>query len=247
MISIDEYFNLPKKITIFMIYIKLFMIILFTQPIVSFYCLGNTSEQNKLIDFVKSEIKNNIDIPLNGKLDITVSALDPRINIKPCLSKLNANIPENHKGRNVNVKIVCNDPTPWKIYIPVKINRTIPVLVATSVLVKGSVIDRLNTKIEYRNENSMRGENVSDVESVAGGRLKRRLSKGGVVSPRNICLVCKGEAVTIIAKSNDFTIKTKGSALSDGSIGQQVRIKNSGSGRIINARVLSINKVVINL
>ena len=247
MISIDEYLNLPKKITIFMIYIKLFIIILFIQPIVSFYSSANTPEHNNLINFVKSEITKNIDTPINGKLEIKVASLDPRIKIKPCLSKLNANIPENHKGRNVNVKIVCKDPIPWKIYIPVKINRTIPVLVATKVLVKGSVINRLNTTIEYRNENSMRGENVSDITKVAGGRLKRRLSKGGVISPRNICLVCKGEAVTIIAKSDGFTIKTKGSALSDGSIDQEVRIKNSGSGRIINARVVSINKVVINL
>lgn len=217
------------------------------QPIVSFYCLSNTAEQNNLIDFVKSEVKNNINTPVDGKLEVTVAALDPRINIKPCLSKLNVEIPERNKGRNVNVKVVCNDPEPWKIYVPVKINRTIPVLVATSVLAKGSVIDSLNTKIEYRNINSLRGENVSDISSVAGGRLKRRLSEGGVVSPRNICLVCKGEAVTIIAKSSDFSIKTKGSALSDGSIGQEVRIKNSGSGRIISARVLSINKVVINL
>jgi flagella basal body P-ring formation protein FlgA len=247
MISIDEYFNLPKKITIFMIYTKLFVIILLAQSILVFDCLASDNPQNAIVDFVKSFVKANIALPVDGRLEISVPAIDPRINIKPCLSKLNANIPENHNGRNVNVKIVCNDPTPWQLYIPVKVSQTIPVLVATTVLVKGTVIDESNTIVEYRRINSIRGENLSNIASVAGGRLKRRLSKGGIVSPRNICLVCKGETVTIIATSNDFTIKTSGLALSDGSIGEQVRVKNSRSGRTISARVQSINKVLINL
>ena len=230
-----------------MIYIKLLIIILFVQFTLSFECFANTNNKNNIVDFVQSFVESNIELPTEGKLEVTVPPIDPRLNIKPCLSKLNANIPENHNGRNVNVKIVCNDPTPWQLYIPVKVKSTIPVLVATTVLVKGSVITESNTDIEYRNVNSMRGESVSSVVSVAGGRLKRRLSKGGIISPRNICLVCKGETVTIIATSDDFSIKTKGLALSDGSIGEQVRIKNSRSGRTINARVQSINKVVINL
>lgn len=223
------------------------MFIIFVAPVLSFECYGNTMNKNELVDFVKSVVKSNVDIPSEGKLEISVPAIDPRIHIKPCLSKLNANIPENHNGRNVNVKIVCDDPTPWQLYIPVKVNTTIPVLVSTKVLAKGSIIDKTNTEVAYRTTYSLRGENVDNVDSVSGGRLMRRVSKGTVVSPRNICLVCKGESVTIVATSNDFTIKTAGLALSNGSHGEQVRIKNNRSGRIINARVESINKVVINL
>lgn len=247
MISIDDYFHLPKKITIFMIYIKIFMFILVVSPIISFESYGNTMSKDELVDFVKSFVKSNIPVPAEGKLDITVPAIDPRINIKPCLSKLNANIPQNHNGRNVNVKIVCDDPSPWQIFVPVKVNTTIPVLVSNRVLAKGSVLDKTNTQIEYRPVNSLRGENTNTIDSLEGARLMRRLSKGAVVSPRNVCLVCKGEAVTIVATSNDFTIKTAGTALSNGSQGEQVRVKNSRSGRTINARVASINKVVINL
>ena len=187
-----------------MIYIKLLIIILFVQLMLSFDCFANTNNKNDIVDFVQSFVESNIELPTEGKLEVSVPPIDPRLNIKPCLSKLNANIPENHNGRNVNVKIVCNDPTPWQLYIPVKVKSTIPVLVATTVLVKGSVITESNTDIEYRNVHSMRGESVNSVGSVAGGRLKRRLSKGGIVSPRNICLVCKGETVTIIATSDDF-------------------------------------------
>jgi len=228
-------------------YIKLSLFILVVIPLLSVECFGNTSNKNELIELVKSFVKSNIAVPSKGRIEISVPAIDPRINIKACLSKLILNIPENHNGRNVNVKIVCQDKAPWQLYIPVKVNTTIPVLVSTQVLAKGSIINETNTQVEYKTTISLRGENISDVGGISGGRLMRRLSKGAVVSPRNICLVCKGESVTIIAKSKDFTIKSSGVALTNGSYGKQVRIKNNRSGRVINARVESINKVVINL
>lgn len=230
-----------------MMYTKILRTLLFIIPLISFQNYGNTTDETSLVDFVKSVVKNNIDTPTDGKVEISVTAIDPRINIKPCISTLKANIPENHNGRNINVKIYCEDSTPWQLFIPVRISQEIPVLVTTNVLAKGSVVDASNTEIEFINVNNIRGESVDNLSPVAGGRLKRRLSKGAVVSPRNICLVCKGEAVTIIARSDDFMIKTRGIALSDGSQGEQVEIKNTKSGRMINARVEAVNKVVINL
>lgn len=247
MISIDEYFYLLRKKTIFMTYIKILSTLLFIIPLISFDSFGNSIDKNNVVNFVKVFVKNNIAIPVNGKVKISVQAIDPRINIKPCISTLKANIPEKHNGRNVNVKIYCEDDVPWQLFIPVRISQEIPVLVTTTILAKGTVIDNYNTVTEYININRIRGESIEKVELVAGGRLKRRLSKGAVVSPRNICLVCKGEAVTIMAKSNDFMIKTTGLALTSGSKGEQVKIKNTKSGRTINARVQAVNKVVINL
>ena len=230
-----------------MIYIKILKIILLIIPLMSLNSFGNTTNKHNLVDFVERFVKNNIVSQSDGKVDISVSAIDPRIKIKPCISILKANIPEKHNGRNVNVKVYCEDAIPWQLFIPVRISQEIQVLVTTNILAKGTVIDNTNTVIEYININRIRGESIDNVELVTGGRLKRRLAKGAVVSPRNICLVCKGEVVTIIAKSTDFLIKTGGLALTSGSKGEQVRIKNSKSGRIINARVQAVNKVVINL
>lgn len=230
-----------------MIYIKILPTLLFSISLMSFASLGNTTERDNLVNFVQTFVQNNIELPRDGKIEISVADIDPRINIKPCESKLKGNIPENHNGRNINVKIYCEDESPWQLFIPVRVNQTIPVLVTTHVLAKGTVIDQSNTTIDYINVNSVRRESVDDVKAVSGGRLKRRLSKGAVVSPKNICLVCEGESVTIIAQSDSFVIKTAGIAISDGSIGEEVQIKNSKSGRTINARVEAVNKVVINL
>jgi len=230
-----------------MIYIKILLILTLNLSLTSFGSYAKAVDRDNLIEFVESFVRSKLETPRDGKIEISLPEIDPRINIKPCESVLKANIPENNNGRNVNVKVYCEDKTPWQIFIPVKVSQEILVLVTQNVLSRGTVIDETNTVTKYINVNRIRGETLDSVALVSGGRLKRRLSKGAVVSPRNICLVCKGETVTIIAKSNDFMIKTVGIALSDGSKGEQVKIKNSKSGRTINARVQSVNKVIINL
>jgi len=82
---------------------------------------------------------------------------------------------------------------------------------------------------------------------VIGSKAKRKISKGRAITRKNICMVCKGDNVSIIAHSKHFVIKTLGVALSNGSLGDQIRIKNVRSGKIISAKVKAINKVVINL
>lgn len=230
-----------------MIYMKILPILYFVFAFIPFHTTGNTIDKDNLIKFVELFVKNNIDSPRDGKLEVSLPEIDPRVTIKPCAAPLQANIPENHNGRNVNVKIYCEDATPWQMYIPVKISQEVLVLVTQNVLAKGTVIDQTNTMTQYSDVNSLRGETLSNVAQVAGGRLKRRLSKGAIVSPGNVCLVCEGESVTIIAKSNGFTIKTAGVALTDGSKGEEVQIRNSKSGRTINARVEAVNQVRINL
>lgn len=226
-------------------FILLRVLVIFS-PLLSFIAVGQTLNNAELVSFVKAFVKDNIHLPAQGRVAITVPSIDPRITIKPC-DFLQAKMPDKKKGSNLNVKVYCEGNNPWKIYLPVKVNQQIPILVTQNILAKGTVIDHTNTVVEFIDANRIRGESINNVQSIAGGRLKRRLSKGAIISPRNICLVCKGGSVTIFAKSNDFMVKTIGLAMSDGSMGQQVKIKNSKSGRIINARVDAVNKVVINL
>lgn len=229
-----------------MINIKIFIVTSLFVSLVPLKISAMTLDQDYLTNFVKSFIEKNIVPPVEGKMEVDVANIDPRIIIKPCISSLKANIPENHNGRNLNVKIYCEDPLSWQMYIPVKISTVIPILVASTTLSKGTVLNDNNTFIEYRNISHIRGEFLRDINQVFGARSTRDLSTGSLISPRNVCLVCKGEKVIIEAMSNTFTIKTAGIALNNGSIGEQVNVRNQKSGRTVTARVKTINKVVIN-
>jgi flagella basal body P-ring formation protein FlgA len=248
MVSIDEYFYFPIKLmTKFMIYMKIFTILMLAASLTPLHVSAISFDQDYLSNFVQAFVEKNIVPPTEGKMEIKVANIDPRIKIKPCSSPLQANIPENHNGRNVNVKIYCEDSTSWKMYIAVKIRITVPVLVAITTINKGTMLDNSNIAIRFKNQARIRGEIFNNASIVLGAKSKRTISKGSAITRRNICLVCKGESVIITAVSDEFSIKTSGTALKDGSIGDQISVKNQHSGLTVVGKVSSINHVVINL
>jgi flagella basal body P-ring formation protein FlgA len=181
------------------------------------------------------------------RVRISVAHLDPRIIIKPCKIPLTVNIPEKNRAINVNVKISCDESRSWKIYLSAKVEITKAVLIATSTISKGDKLDESNIELAYMAINRIRGDKLTDINIVFGAKAKKRIAKGRTISKKSICLVCKGDVVTIIASSNNFSIKTRGVALSSGNINEQIRVKNSRSKKIITPRVKTINQVVISL
>jgi len=211
------------------------------------HCGASNYDRDYIINFAKKFVEQNTAIPSKGKIVVSPASIDPRITIKPCSVPLSANIPENYSSRNVNVKISCVSSTPWHIFLPVKVKTTIPVLVTKNKISKGSVLDESNMTIEWRDLYKVRGEIIENEKLIVGAKTKRTLMQGAVISKKNICVVCKGERVVIIAQSKDFVIKTAGVALKNGTFGEHINVKNTRSGRTINAQVKAINKVLINL
>ncbi|GLX77666.1 flagella basal body P-ring formation protein FlgA [Thalassotalea insulae] len=200
-----------------------------------------------VINFAKAYVEQNIEQPANGKIQVTPATIDPRITIKPCSVPLSANIPENYSSRNLNVKISCESSTPWQLFLPVKVETTVPVLVSNGKIAKGSILSNDNIRIEWHDLYRIRGEVIDEPSKVLGARTKRTLTAGAIITNKVICVVCKGETVTISAESDSFIIKTSGIALKNATFDEQVRVRNSRSGKVITAQVKSINQVVINL
>lgn len=194
----------------------------------------------------KAYLQQQITAPDEGNLTISVSSIDPRVIIKPCDQQLTLNIPENHNSRNVNVKISCESSIPWNIFIAAKITTTLPVVVAKNYISKGSILDSSNLQVIQRDAFRIRGEFYRNIDKLLNTKTTRSMAKGKIISKNNICLVCKGERVTISTGNTNFTIRTDGLALANGTFGQYIRVKNNRSGRMISAQVVAINQVKIN-
>jgi len=230
-----------------MIKLKILKVITYFSPFWAFSVLASTYDSTYIENFAKTHVEQNIHLPDNAIVEVTPSKIDPRIVIKPCKEPLQANIPENRAGRNLNIKISCSDSTPWNIYLPVKVKTLVPVVVATTRLNKGSSLTKDNIQVKFVDQKSIRGERISKVEDIYGAKTKRNISANKPITARNICYVCKGELVTVVAKSDSFMIKTTGTAMNNGSLGQQIKVKNERSGRVVTAKVNAINKVEITL
>lgn len=192
-------------------------------------------------------IVDNLNVISGGSLTVKVMPLDKRIKIQSCQQPLVASLSTKKHSRNQYVKVHCPGEKPWQLFISARVETMVPVLVASTNIARGSILDSSNMKVEMRRQHSVRGEVLDSAQLIAGARSNRNISSGQAIHKKLICLVCKGESVTIIASNNNFSIKTAGTALSNGSIGDEVRVKNTRSGRTVSARVNALNQVIINL
>lgn len=227
--------------------LKIFITISLTLMICSVNAFANNYTREDIKQFAKDYVEQTLPELTYGKRVISPANIDPRISIKPCSIPLQANIPENYRSRNVNVKIFCSGSTPWHIFLPVKVTTQIPVLVAQTKIAKGTMFDSSNVTTEWRELHQTRGEVITKQSTVYGAKSKRNLNQGAIITKKMFCVVCKGDNVTIKAKTNNLVIKTQGVAQTNGIVGEQIRVKNSRSGRSISAQVAGINHVVINL
>lgn len=226
---------------------KLFLffltLLLIKQPTTAATELDSAFIERFAMDFLLEQFPSTNE----EKVRISVAHLDPRIVIKPCSVPLIANIPEKNNTRNVNIKISCDESISWKIYLSAKVEITKAILIARNTISKGDILDESNVELAYIPINKIRGDKSTDTLAIFGAKAKKRIAQGRAISKKSICLVCKGDVVTIIASSKSFNIKTQGVALSSGNINEQIRVKNTRSNKVITPRIKAINQVVINL
>jgi flagella basal body P-ring formation protein FlgA len=230
-----------------MLRIKLSLISLYLIVLFSFSSHSTTWDRSYLETFAKNYLEEKIVPPEGGKISISIASIDPRITIQPCKQKLKANIPQDTISRNVNVKISCDDPTPWQIYLPARIEKTFAVVIATTTIEKGAMLSKDNIGIQYLASNRIRGKKFTDITAILGSKSEKRIGKGRAINTRNVCLVCEGDSVTISANSPNFVIKTQGIALSSGNLNKQIKVRNTHSGKVIRSKVTAINQVTIHL
>ena len=228
-------------------YTKLFFIFLFLLLIRQPISAANELDRTFIEHFAKRFLLEKFPSSDEQKIRISIARLDPRITIKPCKIPLTANIPDKNSTRNVNIKISCDESKSWKIYLSAKIEITKAILIAKSTINQGDRLDNSNVELAYVAINKIRGDKLTDISIVFGAKAKRRIAQGRAISKKSICLICKGDVVTIIAKSKSFNIKTQGVAMSSGNINEQIRVRNTRSNKVITPRVKAINQVVINL
>ncbi|RJE77320.1 flagella basal body P-ring formation protein FlgA [Pseudoalteromonas sp. MSK9-3] len=205
----------------------------------------STKELEQLAqNFIASQTTTKPDV----KTEIKSLTLDKRIATKFCAQPVNlttaATPPFN---RQVTVQIRCEQAPLWTQYVHVRINEMHPVIVSTQLVSKGELLTQSHLKIEYRAKQFVRAAYINDLSLLVGSKSKRNLREGMPVGTHQVCMVCKGDKVTIFAKTRSLTIKTSGIALQDGNLGEQIRVKNQKSGKTVSARVKDVESVEVNI
>ncbi|MCJ8269208.1 MAG: flagellar basal body P-ring formation chaperone FlgA [Psychrosphaera sp.] len=138
--------------------------------------------------------------PEVGELSYKFVPLDRRIKIKPCDDDLHLAIPGSASlSKRTAVQISCHSPKSWNLYVQVKITKMIPVVVAKHNLAPGSVITSDSVAVIMKDSTQIRGRALQQPRQLFGAKASRYITAGQAVTLRQVCLVCKGDMVTIVA------------------------------------------------
>ena len=102
-----------------------------------------------------------------------------------------------------------------------------------------------NLELVYMPESQVRGRVFATVGVLKGASLKKNIISKKSIKHRDICYICKGDKVTLSANKNGLVIKASGISLTDGNIGDNIKVKNSRTQRIVIGTVHDVNEVYI--
>lgn len=182
-----------------------------------------------------------------NQLKIQVYPLDARLADKSCEQPLSYSLVGGQLQRQNTVKIQCPDQTGWQLFASAKVSQLITAVAVTRQLAAGSYLSKeLLTQTETELLQS-RGSLISDAKLVVGARTKKALNAGQILTQNDLCLVCKGDVVTIVGVSNGLSVTTQATALQDGALGDDVKVQNLQSKRVLTAQITAVKRVEIKL
>ncbi|MDV5171148.1 flagellar basal body P-ring formation chaperone FlgA [Photobacterium rosenbergii] len=181
----------------------------------------------------------------NGTFTITAPNLDNRLRLPQCPEPLSTDIPnKNSLSGTVSVLVRC-EPLNWQLYVPVRVQQVLERVVAKAPLPRGSVISAADITVEQVELRRQRGASFASPEQLIGSKVKRPVRLGEIILASDICLVCRNDAVLIKAGNDGLSIITEGKALSDGSLGEQIRVQNNRSKKVITGVVSAVGEVTV--
>ncbi len=186
-----------------------------------------------------------------GKSEILLGGLDRRLRLARCDGALEAWLPPGGKlSGNTSVGVRCSGAQAWKLYVSARIALLEDVVVAKGFLARGTQIGLEHIEIAERDVTASGHGYISDPEQAIGMVLKQPLQNGLVLAPAmldRLRLIRRGDDVTIVSRTGNFEVRMTGSALSDGAVGDRIRVRNSKSKRIVEGRVTAHGAVLVQM
>ena len=139
------------------------------------------------------------------------------------------------------LEIRCNAAPGWSLELTSQAQVFLPAVHAGSVIDRGQTLDSAQLRLERINIGKAQRGYFNRIDQVTGQTAKRRIRAGQVLTPNLLSLplaVRRGQPVKIVASHDGIEASTSGEALADGQPGEVIRVRNLGSGKVIDAKVI---------
>lgn len=188
---------------------------------------------------------------IHGRHEIQVNSLDPRLRLAACDVPLAVTLesPAQPIGR-VTCRVRCEGSSPWTVFVPAQVRLYRPVLVATRPLNRNAILTDGDIALAERDVGQLTQGYLTDPSQISGKKLTRSVQTDQVLATGHVVMaevIRKGDQVVINARSGTISVKMPGEALSDGGIGEQIRVRNTRSQRIVRGRVVGPGTVEVQM
>lgn len=181
------------------------------------------------------------------KVTIQVGQLDPRLRLAACAEPLQMRLrDQDRNGGAVSVHVSCSAPRPWAIYASAQVDLYRDIVVATRAIARGERLHAGNIGLDLVNTSLQRQGYLLDPERAEGQVAKRNLRPGEALRQALLeapIAINRGQTVSLAARSGGIAVVTQAEALANGRVGDQIRVRNISSERIISARVVGEGQV----
>ncbi len=215
------------------------------KPAVALSRMINATEIQALtLAFVRQQAK--VENP-HSRIEYSAASIDSRLTLRRCSQDLSFTPQKGNarSGRKL-IKVRCDDDKPWGVFIPVKFEHWQSVVTAVRAIQRNEVINAADIVIREQKLQGMNSDYLTRINDAIGTLATRPvaagkpLSNSGLTQPK---WIKRGDQVMIIANSHGVSAKMAGTAMGDGSKGQQIKVRNLSSNRIIRAKVIAPGKV----
>ena len=194
-------------------------------------------------------------IALAQRAGLTVSAtaapLDARLRLQRCDGALRSTVGDDWQSHEfTTVKLQCESPVRWNIYVRVAVQSERRVLVARRSLPRGSLLQAGDFESKVRTVGGSSAHYIGDANSLAGLRLRLPLADGAALASdavEQLPLVRRGQQVTLLARTAGIEIRVAAVAMSDGRQSERILVQNQSSHRQVDAIVRSSELVEVGL
>ncbi|MFQ2500266.1 flagellar basal body P-ring formation chaperone FlgA [Aeromonas caviae] len=191
-------------------------------------------------------VLDQLDIPLDAQADVKAGTIDERLPLTRCEDALTISLPARMEiRRNTTVYLKCEGEKSWDLYLPVRVSIQKPYVTVAVPVAKGDILSEPMLTLAYQDQTLIRGDYLTDPTALIGVRSKREFKPGQPIRLTQVCVVCKGDQVTLSAENSSMQIKTMARALQDGSFGDMIRLVNTRSGRTVQGQVSAVGSVVV--
>lgn len=176
-------------------------------------------------------------------------SIDNRIALATCTAALAVEFTgDPWKSERPSLQVACTGERPWRMYVTATVAISGPALVAARPLGRGERITRGMTKTRSVVVNASRRGIITNANLVDGMVVRRPVNAGSVLTPDLLeapDAVSRGDHVIITARNGSFSVRSRGKALANASVGEQVMVENLGSSRTVRANVTAPGHVEV--